>query len=461
MGKQDLRVKSISELRAMAKKAGVKAKSGWKKDDYIKALSKVTKATPKTKAAKKPAPKTTKKQVKSLPMRKKKTSLKKPVAKAAKKPVTSRPVPKKTAPRKAAKKPVTPSPVPKKTAVGKSAKKIQLPAKIAKKPAKKAAVKPLVKPAAKSPGPAKKVKPIKKTVKRSAKKTPVKKTAIKPLELLTIAELRSLAKELKISLVGAQKKADIIAAVSKAKVQDTKTPAVAAEVKRRAEKPVPAVTAAQKKKAAPEPEKKIKAAPLKPLSKPESALPKAAKAVVKEIKKVPAKVPVSRAGETKETIVTQSAGVSEIPSPSTAETTPKADAQIENATPALIEYDRNKIVSMPVTPRRIYVYWQISEDTISQYKGSLNLKVLDLKTNAFFYTPISERVGEHFFDVSPDGEYAIEAGIINYKGEFVNMAQLVQAKASTPVSTPEKTGEAAEEELPDEFFETPESVSSY
>ncbi len=441
MGKQDLRAKSISELRAMAKKAGVKAKAGWAKDDYIKALSKgkAAKAAPKKSTAKKPALKKTKKQAKSVPVEKKKASPKVPVAKAAKKPVPLKPVAKKPAPEKSAKK-SRPLPKP------------------AKKPAQKASAKSPVKPAPKSREQLRKAKDIKPAIKTPARKAPGKEAA-KPLELLTIAELRALAKELKITPAGGQRKADIIAAISKTRVKDTEPPAPAAEVKSPVAKPVPeAMIAKREKVTSPGPRKNSKAAALAPLSKSEHVLPKATEAMVKELKKSPVQEPATPAGVIKKP---KGPVPAELPAPSAAETTTKDDEQKMAATPSLAECDRNKIVSMPVTPRRIYVYWQISEDMIAGYKGSLNLKVLDLKTNAFFYVPISERIGEHFIEVSPDAEYAIEAGTINYNGEFINMALLAHAKAAAPASVPEKPEVPDEGTLPEEFFETPESVSSY
>ncbi|HBR17563.1 MAG TPA: hypothetical protein DD725_08165 [Deltaproteobacteria bacterium] len=132
---------------------------------------------------------------------------------------------------------------------------------------------------------------------------------------------------------------------------------------------------------------------------------------------------------------------------------------------------RNKIVSMSVTPKRIYVYWEITEPAISSHKGSLNLKVVAAPLNVSFYLPVSERIGEHFINVSPGKGYTIEIGVINLKGKFVKISQsqavttpiaTVQASGSSRISglsEPTRPGEA--DRLPDEFFEIPESVSQY
>ncbi|MDA8339386.1 MAG: DUF4912 domain-containing protein [Nitrospiraceae bacterium] len=293
MKKQELMAIGVSGLRALAKKAGIKTEKGWKKEDFVKALS---------------APK----------------AQKTPQKKSAK-------VQKKAKTEKARAKKVTP-----------------------KKSEKKAKTKKAEKPA--------------------------KKEIKKPLEALTISELKTLAKELGIALKSGLKKADIIKAIGKAK----------AEKKPKPEKP----------------------------------------------KKVAAKKPAPKKEEKK---------VAELP-------------------PLPVGYGENRLASMPVTPRQVYVYWEIAEDTISRYQGSLNLKVINTKTNAFFYTPISERIGEQFISVSPATEYTVELGVINYRGEFVRILK------SLPVETPvsgiatkeaKKEKEAEEIELPEEFFETPESISSY
>src|SRR5208283_5274292 len=96
--------------------------------------------------------------------------------------------------------------------------------------------------------------------------------------------------------------------------------------------------------------------------------------------------------------------------------------------PLPAEYFVDKIVSMQVTPRRIYVYWEVPEDRLVKYKGSLNLKVLDVNANHFFYAPVSGRIGESFININPDSNYAVELGVIDSKGEFVNIIR----RESTP-----------------------------
>jgi hypothetical protein len=131
--------------------------------------------------------------------------------------------------------------------------------------------------------------------------------------------------------------------------------------------------------------------------------------------------------------------------------------------PLPVGYGESKLASMPVTPRQVYAYWEITEDTISKYEGSLNLKVINTKTNAFFYTPISERIGEQFISVSPATEYTVELGVINYKGEFVRILKSLPMETPVVGIAPAEVKEEAPNAggLPEEFFETPEPISSY
>ena len=385
MGNRDLKAKSISELRAMAKKAGIAAKREWGKEDFIKALSKKDlKSKPGKPAPKKP--------------KAKKTAPKKPPVKKAAKPAP-----------KAAK----PEPKAKTTAKPKTVAKPAKPS--TRKPLSKAAQKPASKP--------------------------------KPLDQLTVAELRSLAGELRIPLAGISRKADIMKAIGApaARKEIKLIPKEKPERAIRKSSPKPKAASAEKTAArpasipAPAEEKKVEPArPVPPLKERPAAkgMPKAAE------EKAASVAPAPPAQREKIPIVVE-------PFPE-----PKSHH---------VEYDGDKVVSMPVTPRRLYVYWEISEETMAGKKGSFNIKITDIRVNSFFYMPISERIGEYFINVSPEGEYSIEVGLINHKGEFVNLAQLQQPEqpAVPAGETPGEPKKAEESGLPEEFFETPESIASY
>lgn len=382
MGKQDLRAKSIAELRSLAKKAGIAAKRGWGKEDFIKALSKVR---AKTKAPRKPAGK--------------KAALKKTAGKPPKK-----------AQKKAASK------VQQK---GRKASRATVGAgkRSAKKVTPKAA-------RVKTPKPAKPAKAVKVT----AVKTGVKPVS-NPLEQLTLVELRALAKKEGIILTGLRKKADIVAAVDRAR--------------------------AAKEKVKPHPRKAKKIAAPK-------AVRKGGKAVSEEVRAEPRKtaervagpMPLRKGAVEKIVEAARTAGTA----PEPVQTEAQAAEEPPRRT-TLIEFDSDRVMSMSVTPRRLYVYWELSEDTLARHRGSLNVKIMDMKTGAFFYTPISERIGEQFFTVNPDMDYAVEIGVINYNGDFINLAQAMPAEESeVPSAEPEPSEERG---LPEEFFGTPDTVSSY
>lgn len=147
----------------------------------------------------------------------------------------------------------------------------------------------------------------------------------------------------------------------------------------------------------------------------------------------------------------------------------KKSSQAEIKLPALpAEFREEEMVSMPVSPSRVYVYWEIPEDKMARYEGSLNLKISDIKTKSFFYTPISGRIGESFINVNPDSDFTIELGIIDKQGKFVDIISRDSGKPEIPRAAEEippgrRTGKAKRSRvngLPEEFFEIPDSVGS-
>lgn len=271
----------------------------------------------------------------------------------------------------------------------------------------------------------------------------------------SISELRVMAKKAGITAKRTWKKQDFIKALSKKKSQKNKTKKKRVKESKKktpAKKTVvkKTVTKAEPKKA----EKKIK-------KKTET---QKAKAPVKTKIEVSAKLKQKTLAPAKKEVKGKKGISKELAEKQTFPEEPITQSTSEEMPSLPVRYGENKLASMPVTPSRIYVYWEITEDTISQYRGSLNLKIINSKTNAFFYLPVSERIGEHFINVSPAAEYTVEIGVINYKGKFVKI--LHSLPVETPVSCvapieapPAKAAETGG--LPEEFFETPESISSY
>lgn len=158
---------------------------------------------------------------------------------------------------------------------------------------------------------------------------------------------------------------------------------------------------------------------------------------------------------------------------------PAVKPPIKTLPPLPSEYrNDDRIVSMPVTPARLYVYWEIPQNRLAALSGSLNLRARDVKTDSFFYTPVSDRIGESFININPGVNYSIEIGIINNRGEFVNVSRPEPAAAPEALTgmpgrpqeprdfsevrqSPEIAEPAQERALPEEYFETQGPVSSY
>ncbi|MFO0754026.1 MAG: DUF4912 domain-containing protein [Thermodesulfovibrionales bacterium] len=149
----------------------------------------------------------------------------------------------------------------------------------------------------------------------------------------------------------------------------------------------------------------------------------------------------------------------------------------EGAVPS--EYREDKIVTLAVTPQRLYVYWEVTEKSLAGGAGSLNLKIVNALSGDAFYLPVSERVGEYFVSVSPGSASTAAIGVIDRTGEFT---ALVTERSATPAASararqqepppvewtepvprvlsiifasPRKTGEGA---LPEEEVGRPEDI---
>jgi hypothetical protein len=263
----------------------------------------------------------------------------------------------------------------------------------------------------------------------------------------TVRELRTIAKRAGIAVKGDWIKKDLVKVLSSEKES--------------AAKPV-------------KPTKKTK--PVKPAKKTLSRKTEDKKSVVhKAAGKQAAKKSLEKAHTVKQKSVSLKASPKKSPLTDFESVTVKPPAEL-GLTPLPAEYFEDKIVSMQVTPGRIYIYWEVAEDSLMKYKGSLNLRVLAMKGNNFFYAPVSGRIGESFININPDSDYAVEIGVIDSKGEFVNIIQtestaIAEVFSQMPegsaggirtcqqpeMTGPEQKGKVA---LPEEFFEVPEPVSS-
>jgi hypothetical protein len=123
--------------------------------------------------------------------------------------------------------------------------------------------------------------------------------------------------------------------------------------------------------------------------------------------------------------------------------------------PALLEtlpseYGENGVTVMPVNPYKLFAFWEVRQETLNIFKGSLNLRIYDVTgidfetTNAhsFIDREVNERVGKMYLEVSPSKEYIADIGIM-YNGIFIGVAR------SPRVSTPGAGVPGEEEFLPE------------
>src|SRR5208282_2840085 len=193
------------------------------------------------------------------------------------------------------------------------------------------------------------------------------------LEEKTVRELRTMAKRAGIAIKGDWKKADMVKVLSL-----KKKPAVKPAKPAKKTKPVKPPKVAKSSK--------------KPLSrKTEDKKSIAHKAAGNQIIKKPVKR--TQTAEAKSVSLKALPKKASLPDLASVAVKPPPELVL---TPLPAEYCRDKIVSMQVDPGRIYVYWEVAEDRLVKYKGSLNLKVVNTKDNYFFYTPVSGRIGESF-----------------------------------------------------------------
>ncbi|MEW5744988.1 MAG: DUF4912 domain-containing protein [Nitrospirota bacterium] len=395
MRKQNLAAKTMAELRTMAKKAGVAARSSWKKEDFIKALA--AKQSPTRKAAKKaakPKPAPAKAPKKSPAKKSVKVAAKAPQKKAAKAKAPSKAAPASRDRKKkpAAKQPPKAAPRPALKAKAPAAPKKTERSRPKEKAAPRAARKPAPKAGASSKAP--------RTGPRAAPAT-----GQWPMEKLTVAELKALAQALKVPLKSGYRKADIIKAL-----RMPKTPAkiplgkgvsgrkrVSSALKDRKE-PAPALRKGKPARAAAAGKAAGMTAP-RVLRKPASVKKEPLfRELPKLMEKPPVEAPLPRSGE-------------------------------------------DKIVTMTVTPRRLYLYWEVSEETVARRPGNLNIKIVEMKKGDAFYLPVDERIGEYFVTVSPEGEYTAEIGVIDRKGEFVTMIPQQKGRPLVATTPPERMAE--------------------
>lgn len=119
------------------------------------------------------------------------------------------------------------------------------------------------------------------------------------------------------------------------------------------------------------------------------------------------------------------------------------------------EYGEDSIALMTVDPRKLFIYWEVTEDTFKKYAGNLTIRVYDVtgidfngtNTKSYFDITMNNRIGSWYIDVNPEKAFIADIGIIDPAGVFIT------AIRSNKVATPR--AEVAEGGvLPPKLYET-------
>lgn len=126
-----------------------------------------------------------------------------------------------------------------------------------------------------------------------------------------------------------------------------------------------------------------------------------------------------------------------------AETVPERPRAVEPfipipAEPLPHEYGENYIILMTVNPYRLFTMWEVKEETLDIFHGTLIVRLYDVtgtdidaaEAVILEDSPVGERIGKRYFDVSPEREYIAEVGIL-YDGIFLGIAR--SSRVATPV----------------------------
>lgn len=114
------------------------------------------------------------------------------------------------------------------------------------------------------------------------------------------------------------------------------------------------------------------------------------------------------------------------------------------------KYDRTVVRLLVQSPTRIFVYWEVSEDSIKSFESSNKdyahstptLKVKNVTMNYSYNIPIDPFTNNYYIDVKdPDCEYQVELGRIS-NGNFTNIYTSNSAKV--PRSTPVRVADSEE-----------------
>jgi hypothetical protein len=103
------------------------------------------------------------------------------------------------------------------------------------------------------------------------------------------------------------------------------------------------------------------------------------------------------------------------------------------------EYGEDAVALMTVDPRKLFIYWEVTEDTLAKHKGDITVRLYDItgidfdgmNANSYLDLTVDKRIGDLYMDVHPGQDYVADIGIKDLLGIFISIAR--SNKATTPL----------------------------
>jgi hypothetical protein len=102
------------------------------------------------------------------------------------------------------------------------------------------------------------------------------------------------------------------------------------------------------------------------------------------------------------------------------------------------EYGEDAVALMTVDPRKLFIYWEVTEDTLAKHKGDITIRLYDItgidfdgmNANSYLDLTVDKRIGDLYMDVHPGQDYVADIGIKELLGIFISIAR--SNKATPP-----------------------------
>lgn len=119
------------------------------------------------------------------------------------------------------------------------------------------------------------------------------------------------------------------------------------------------------------------------------------------------------------------------------------------------EYGEDAVALMTVDPRKLFIYWEVTEGTLAKHKGNITIRLYDvtgvdfdgINANSYLDLAVDKRIGDLYMDVNPGGDYVADIGVKDLLGIFTSIVR------SNKVTTPPE-GMAEGEVLHPRLYET-------